>query len=207
MIKNIIFDIGNVILNFDIETILPKFTNDKKQQQFIIDNIINSPEWLKNGLIDTGYISRQQAIDIVQDRTNHSNDDLISYFWNHYNDYSFIDNRVLNIINNLKNNGYKVYLLSNINLHTYNSIEQSGLFNIVDGYILSYQVHKIKPFIGIYNELINKYNIKTNESLIIDDNINNVKTANKLGIMGNKVEPDDFDSIINLLNDFNIEYK
>ena len=65
MIKNIVFDIGNVILNFNLEDVLPKFTDNKSEQQFIIDNIINSPEWLGNSLIDTGYISKEEAISIV----------------------------------------------------------------------------------------------------------------------------------------------
>ena len=58
MIKNIIFDIGNVILNFNIKEVLQKFTSNKIEQKFILKNIINSPEWLGNALIDTGYISR-----------------------------------------------------------------------------------------------------------------------------------------------------
>lgn len=62
MIKNIVFDIGNVILNFKLEDVLPKFTDDKEEQKFIIDNIINSPEWLGNSLIDAGYISKEVLI-------------------------------------------------------------------------------------------------------------------------------------------------
>lgn len=58
MIKNIIFDIGNVILNFNIKEVLQKFTSNKIEQKFILKNIINSPEWLGNALIDTGHISR-----------------------------------------------------------------------------------------------------------------------------------------------------
>lgn len=96
-------------------------------------------------------------------------------------------------------------MLSNINEYTYNSIKDSGLFELVDGYILSYQVHKIKPYAGIYYELINKYNLNVNESLFIDDNEKNVETANKLGILGNKVKHDDYESIINLLKEFDIE--
>lgn len=207
MIKNIIFDIGNVILNFDITKVLPKFTNNKDEQNFIIDNIINSPEWLKYGLIDTGYISKEQAIEIVCDRTNHINDKLVNYFWNHYNDYSYIDSKVVEIIKSLKNNGYNIYLLSNINQHTYDVIKSNEIFDIIDGYVLSYQVHKIKPYKGIYKELIDKYNIDVKESLFIDDNLNNINTANELGILGNKIEPDNIESIINILNKFNINYK
>ena len=81
IIKNIIFDIGNVILNFNIKEVLQKFTSNKIEQKFILKNIINSPEWLGNALIDTGYISREDAIEIVKDRTNHCNDKLIVDFW------------------------------------------------------------------------------------------------------------------------------
>lgn len=80
MIKNIIFDIGNVILNFNVNEVVKKFTNNIEEQKFILENIINSPEWLGNALIDTGYISREDAIEIVKDRTNHYNDKLIGIF-------------------------------------------------------------------------------------------------------------------------------
>lgn len=48
MIKNIVFDIGNVILNFDIKSVLKEYTSDFNTRKFILDNIINSPEWLGN---------------------------------------------------------------------------------------------------------------------------------------------------------------
>lgn len=91
MIKNIIFDIGNVILNFNIKEVLQKFTSNKIEQKFILKNIINSPEWLGNALIDTGYISREDAIEIVKNRTNHCNDKLIVDFWKNYNDFAQVN--------------------------------------------------------------------------------------------------------------------
>ena len=123
MINNIIFDIGNVILNFKLHEVLSEFTLKIEEQQFIIDNIINSPEWLGNSLIDTGYITKEEDISIVQDRTNHINDELISNFWNNYNKYSKVDFKVIDLIKLLKDKGYKIYLLSNINEHTYNNVK------------------------------------------------------------------------------------
>ena len=111
MIKNIIFDIGNVILNFNINEVLQKFTSNEVEQEFILKNIINSPEWLGNALIDTGYISRENAIEIVKDRTNHCNDKLIVDFWKNYNDFAKVNTKVLNLIKKLKDNNYKIYLL------------------------------------------------------------------------------------------------
>lgn len=206
MIKNIIFDIGNVILNFNLIKVLPAFTENKEEQKFILDNIINSPEWLGNALIDTGYITKEEAIEIVKDRTNHNNDELISNFWNTYNDYAFIDDKVINLIKKLKTNNYKIYLLSNINLYTYDFVKQSGLFELVDGYVLSYLEHQIKPYESIYKTLISRYDINPNESLFIDDKEKNVKTANSLGIHGKNVKPDDYNSIIELLKEYKVNF-
>ena len=133
MIKNIVFDIGNVILKFDINDVLNRYTSDKEERKFILDNIINSPEWLKYGLIDTGYISRENAIAIVQDRTNHKKDKLIENFWNTYNAYAKIDDRILELIKKLKTNNYKIYLLSNINPYTHEFVSKSNLLEMVDG--------------------------------------------------------------------------
>lgn len=204
MIKNIVFDIGNVILNFKLSEVLPAFTDNDEDQKFIIDNIINSPEWLRNALIDTGYITKEDAIEIVKDRTNHLKDELISKFWNTYNDYAKIDMRVIDLIKRLKDNDYRIYLLSNINPYTHDFVIKSGLFDLVDGYVLSYQEHQIKPYEGIYNTLINRYNLIPNECIFVDDKDSNVKTANKLGIQGRYVKPDDYYSIIEMLNEYNI---
>ena len=151
MIKNIIFDIGNVVLDFNLLNVLSSFTENKEEQEFILDNIINSPEWLGYALIDTGYIKREDAIEIVKDRTNHTNDKLISDFWNTYNDYASVNENVITLIKKLKANNYGVYLLSNINPYMYDFVKPSGLFDIVDGYALYYLEHKVKPNESIYN--------------------------------------------------------
>ena len=206
MIKNIVFDIGNVILNFKLSEVLPYFAKDEKEEKFIKKNIIESPEWLGNALIDTGYISKENAISIVEDRTNHINDELIEKFWNNYNKYSKINEEVVKLIKELKNSGYKIYLLSNINDHTYDSIKEKELFNIIDGYIFSYIEHKVKPYKSIYLSLLDKYKLIPSECLFIDDKEENVKTANTLGILGRNVMPDCIESIKELLEKYNINY-
>lgn len=202
MVKNVIFDIGNVILNFDLDYILPKFTENSDEQDFIVDNIINSPEWLGYSLIDTGYITKENAIAIVQDRTNHKNDNLIESFWNNYNNYSLVDNRVIELIKNLKLQGYRIYLLSNINEHTFINVEKSGLFDIVDGYVLSYKEHQVKPYVAIYETLLNRYELMASECLFIDDNEKNIKTAQELGFITRKVLSDNYESVLESISEF-----
>lgn len=204
MIKNIVFDIGNVIFNFNYKRVLRDYTLDKDKQNFIEKYIINSPEWLEYSLLDFGYMTKEQAISIVQDRTNHIYDDLIDDFWRNCNNYGYVDDRVLELITKLRKMGYKVYLLSNISSYTVNNIKKSGIFSLVDGFVLSYLEHQVKPYCSIYNTLIKRYNIKPNETVFIDDNARNIDTANELGIIGLKVEPDNYDSVIYVLRKLNI---
>ncbi len=63
-------------------------------------NIINSTEWLREALIFTGYITKEEVISIVQDITAHTIDLLIEKFWNTYNNYDYVDNKLLDLIKN-----------------------------------------------------------------------------------------------------------
>lgn len=201
-VKNIVFDIGNVILNFKLEEILPKFTDDVKDKKFIIDNIINSPEWLKYSLMDTGYISKKAAISNIKDRTNHKNDNLVTNFLNNCFEYATVNKKVISLIKRLKENGYKIFLLSNINEDTFLYVNKSELFNIVDGYVLSYKEHKIKPYAAIYKTLIERYSLLASKTLFIDDNPKNIQTAKKLGFITAEVLPDDYDSVYEVLKKY-----
>ena len=198
-IKNIVFDIGNVILHFDLDEVLPHFVSNEEEKNFLLKEVIHSPEWLSYALIDTGFLSREHAISIVEDRTNHKNDSLIEKFWYHYNEYSFIDDKVLCLILNLKKKGYSIYLLSNINEYTFESIYDSKLFDIVDGYVLSYLEHQVKPYKSIYLTLLDRFKLKPDECLFIDDNKKNVETAKDLGMIGEVVTPDSYSSVYDVL--------
>lgn len=204
MIKNIIFDIGSVIFQSDINKMVKEYTTDYEEQEFIIENIYKSPEWTKYGLIDTGYISLETAILLIQDRTNHERDELVRDFLTNYPDLGFVSSKVISLIHALKENGYSVYVLSNISESFFKKIDFSDLFNYIDGYILSYQVHQIKPYKGIYNTLLAKYALNPLDCLFIDDKEENLKTANTLGIKGENVIPNNFESIVDLLKKYNI---
>ena len=65
-----------------------------------------------------------------------------------------------------------------------NSFDTTNL----DDIIISANIHKIKPNSNFYNHILNKYNIKPNELLFLDDNINNIEGANSLGINTIKIE-------------------
>lgn len=199
MIKNIIFDIGNVILYFDWDSFINKFTNNIDEKEFIEKYIYYTPEWHDEALLDIGYLEREEAIKIQMERSNHQNDELLLRFWNSFLDEYKINEDVINLMKKLKENGYKLYLLSNFSKDVHEHFINHDLFKIIDGAILSYQVHKIKPDVSIYHELEKTYNIKFNESIFIDNNQDNVNKGNELGLKSIKVNDNDYCDLIEKL--------
>ena len=201
MIKNIIFDIGNIIAYYDLEEALNVFAKNEEEKKFIMDNIVNSPEWSGLGLVDIGLLSWDDIIKIIQDRTNNTHDELIEdYCHKHYN-YLIVQESMLNLIKDLRNKGYKVYLLSNTNEDSVNYMKNSGLFESVDGYVLSYLENKVKPNQGIYKTLINRYNLLPEESIFIDDRLDNCETAKLLGMDAINANPNDYNDLITKLKE------
>ena len=201
--KNIIFDFGNVITTFDEEYVVSKFTSAKEEQKFLIDEVIHAPEWGVYGLIDTGYLTHEAIVNIINDRTNNQYKDLVIDFMNNFNEYRYFQEGVLEIIKKLKKQGYKVYMLSNTNEVSYEKFIKDIEY-LFDGLVLSYQIHLIKPYEAIYKYLLEKYNLKPEESLFIDDREVNMKTAHKFGIKGRTVRPDDVEDIKKVLEEYGI---
>ena len=79
MIKNIIFDLGNVIINYNQEKIIKQFTQNKDEHDYIIEQIFKAPEWQ---MMDLGTVTNQEAANIINQRNNFKYKDLTDEFLN-----------------------------------------------------------------------------------------------------------------------------
>ena len=201
--KNIIFDFGGIILTVKMKEIVKKFTDSKEKQEFLLNNVVNSPEWIEYGLIDTGYITKEDFINLVNDRTNNIHKDLVEDFINNYINHVYVDDKIIELIKDLKKQGYKIYLLSNTQKYSYEKFIKDIEY-LFDGITLSFKEHLLKPYNAIYERLIEKYNLVPEESLFIDDREDNISTANKYGIKGRKVERNSIEDIKKVLQEYNI---
>ena len=86
-------------------------------------------------------------------------------------------------VHELKKAGYGLYLLSNYSEDLFTKHTKGASFlNDIDGKVVSYQIHEIKPNSKIYLYLLDKYNLKADQCLFFDDREQNVEGAEKLGI-------------------------
>ena len=155
------------------------------------------------GIIDSGYISELEAINMINDRTNNAYKDIVYNFMINYHKYMYIQEELIDIIKRLKSQGYKIYMLSNTNEIMYQKFIKN-IENLFDGVVLSYKIHKIKPYDSIYKYLIDEFNLNPEESLFIDDVEDNINTAKKFGIQGRKVIPNNIEDIKNVLREYKI---
>ncbi len=204
MIKNIIFDLGNVIINYNQEKIISNFTDKEDEIKYIFDEIFNSPEWV---LMDLGDISNDVAIKVINKRNKYKYEKLTQDFLNEWYKKQFINTEIVEIAKTLKNNGYRIFVLSNMANWTYDYFKNDEFFSLCTGIVISAHEHIKKPDRRVYRLLLDRYNLNPEECLFIDDDKSgeNYETANRIGIKGRKIIPNQAEDVKKLLLEFNIK--
>lgn len=183
MIKNIIFDIGGVLLEYNPKTYLDKLNIEEVKRKEIDDIIFHNSKW-KDCL--NGRINNEELIEILIKQNTKYEKEIKQILDKQNLKYMLPPkNDMIEYYKFLKQKGYKIYLCSNITGDTYNYIRNE--FDIIqeaDGGVFSCFEHISKPNVEIYNKLIEKYNLNIEESVLVDDTKRNIISANEIGLRG-----------------------
>lgn len=183
MIKNIILDIGGIILDDGKEN-LRKYLQVSKEETEKLYKIVYGSKGFRQYLL--GYINLEECMNLVISENQEYKDYIEKMLLkSNLKDIVPIKSDVLQVIRKLKER-YKIYFLSNITKETYEYIEE--ILNEFDGGIYSFKVHLCKPNPEIYKKLLYTYNLKKEESIFFDDRQRNVDIGNKLGIKSIKFD-------------------
>jgi putative hydrolase of the HAD superfamily len=186
--KNIVFDIGNVLVHYDPEAFIQR-SPYRKEKEALMREIFDSWEWVE---LDRGTIDEREAFDRFLKR-NPSLREEIMYIEEHWvNEVFTLIGGTSEILTRVKKQGYRVYLLSNFGKRGFEKIEKEyPFFMHIDGKIVSYTVKSVKPEKEIYEHLLNRYHLNPEETVFIDDNENNLETASKYGILCHRFQNPD----------------
>lgn len=181
MYKNIIFDLGNVVLDYNPVAYLKEKFNDNKVEEIILDTVFKSEEW---PMLDRGVITEEEAIERIVNRDIKNKEFIEIAFENWYEMLRPLNDTVM-LIKELKNKGFNLYYLSNFHLKAFDYvIKKNEVFKLFDGGVVSFKEKLLKPEKEIYTKILEAYDLKADECIFIDDVFENVEGANKEGIKG-----------------------
>lgn len=208
MIKNIIFDLGNVIVKNPNIDVVRQFFKDENDAQAFNEYIFKSDFWK---MMDLGKISNIEVADIISEKKliNVKNYTEVEEFLLNWFKKCSVNADIMDFGKELKKHGYNIYILSNMAKETFKFFSSKyDFFDMADGIVISANEGIKKPDKKIFEILLNRYSLKPQESLLIDDDDTNktLEVANCIGINGRRVKANDLKDIKLLLQENNIKF-
>lgn len=184
MIKNIVFDMGNVLILFYPKKILSTILSDDAEIEAILTHFYSADEYRE---VDRGTMTYAQMLEVIKDNLP---EHLIALLKELYVDNCFVTNHMppfpemYDLIAQLKDNGYNVYLLSNATPQFYNYRDKIPALALMDGVIISADYKLLKPEREIYETLFDKFSLIPDECIFIDDVEENIQGSIDCGMDG-----------------------
>jgi 2-haloacid dehalogenase len=182
MIKSVIFDYGNVLVDWNPAYLfLPVFGGDEEKCRFFTDNVCNR-EWFTR--MDRGEDMDKCVAELQVQYPQYA--DAVAMFRDRWFEMCNGDiPGMLEIIQDLKNKGVGVYGLTNWPAETFTEARKRfRTLAAIDNYVVSSSVKLAKPEPEIFQLLLSKYDLKADECVFIDDRKDNVNAAIALGMSG-----------------------
>ena len=177
-IDTVVFDLGNVMLSFHPLEYLRKHFKDETMIELLYKEVFKGKEWL---YLDRGTMEEEEALESIGKRIPEYKDIVkrILYTWN---EMLVPIQSTVKMAQRLKEQGYKLYILSNFPKRAFGeTYEKYDFFQWFDGRLISCDYKLLKPEEEIYKKLIQLYDINPSTTVFIDDSEANVKAAKELG--------------------------
>ena len=176
-VKKFLFDLGNVFFDWNPERILKPIFNDDERMNFFINNI-SFP--LLDTRCDAG-ITIEVAVNDAIKKFPEFEKEIKLYYPNHGNMVGGFFQKTVDVFYKIKELNYHCFVLSNWSAETYEGMEEKYPFlKDFDGKIISGRDFLIKPDPAIYELAISRFDLIPQETLFIDDRLDNIEAAQNL---------------------------
>lgn len=200
-IKNIIFDFGGVVMDWNPRYFYKDYFNDDEKMEYFLRNIATD-EW--NVEQDRGR-SLKEGTEILVEKFPDWEKEIRAYYDNWATMLRSDIPENVAVLQKLEHTKYELFGLTNWSAETFPyALKHYDFFRIFEGKIVvSGEEKMIKPDPEIWKVLLNRYNIKAEESVFIDDNPKNIEVAENLGFITIKISENT--DLEKELKDFGIE--
>ena len=180
MVKNIIFDMGQVLIRWDPNEFLADTGLPQEDRNLLMLEVFRNVEWI---MLDRGTITEEAATESICKRLPgrlHSHcADLVQSWWKIH---IIPMEGMAELVRELKGKGYGVYLLSNANLRLRTYFPRIPGWECFDGLFVSAEHRLLKPQHEIYEKFLDTFCLNAEECFFIDDSPANIEGANRTGI-------------------------
>ncbi|MCM1178521.1 MAG: HAD family phosphatase [Clostridium sp.] len=181
MIKNIIFDFGGVLLDWNPHYVFDPYFGNTEKAQWFIDNIC-TPQW--NAALDAGKPFSEGVKELIAVHPEWEKE-IRMYHTEWLKMMGGQIEGMYEIVKGLKDNGYRLFGLTNWAAETFALVRDTyPVLSLLEGIVVSGEEKMIKPDPEIYRILLDRYGLKAEECVFIDDTLRNTKAAEALGIKG-----------------------
>lgn len=181
MIKNLVFDFGKVLVDYDFERFFIKYIPD-------MGRCLRFVPVLHNVALQQLLDREEEPFDVIMERVINDNKEFepeIRVFCERYQEIITGEMPGMReLLTQLKSEGFKLYGLTNWCSKVYTTIDQYPIFKLLDGYVISSEEHLIKPEPAIYQCLFDRFQLKPEETLFADDRAENIEGGRALGMQG-----------------------
>jgi putative hydrolase of the HAD superfamily len=179
MIKNVIFDCGQVLIRYNETEIAAHYVDTPEEAEFLGRIAMARKYW---NLFDEGTLTEADYLEQVKkELPEHLHKAVEKLVWGWIGNCPMIDG-MEDIVRDVKKSGKKLYLLSNFNQRL--RTEPYPILSEFDALVISGEINKVKPDRAIYDYLLDTYALNPEECIFIDDNPANIAMAESLGITG-----------------------
>ena len=181
MIKNILFDFGGVLLDWNPHYLYDAYFGDVDKAEWFLTNICTY-EW--NAQHDNGRPVAEGTAELIVEHPEWEKE--IRMYYDEF--MKMMGGQIPGmeeLVKDLKAKGYRVFGLSNWSVETFALVRPVyPVLDLMEDMVISGVEKVMKPDHRIFELALDRFGIKAEETVFIDDNPNNVKAANELGIHG-----------------------
>ena len=179
MIKNFVFDMGDVLLWFDTKAFADRYDLTEEEKLYLIDSIYENVDWT---LADWGYTTAEIIAEDVCKKVPEKYHDIVTELACRWYEPILEVESMFDVVRKIKKAGYGLYLLSNAGLNHKDYWKTVPISDLFDGVVVSAYEKLIKPQPEIYKVLLDRYKLKAEECLFIDNNKLNASGARICGM-------------------------
>lgn len=179
MIKNIVFDFGGVLVDWNPHYLYDGYFGSREKADWFLANICTM-DW--NVQMDGGKPFAQGIAELSAVHPQWSRE--IQMYFDRWMDMMGEEiPHMRELIQDLKRRGYRIFGLTNWSAETFCQVRHKyGIFDLLEGMTVSGEEHVTKPDQAIYRRLIDRFSLTPGECLFIDDNAANVAGAIQAGM-------------------------